>query len=126
MWSDLAACRGHHHPDAWFPSQGELSRSNREAIQLCRTCEVSAECLAYALTHRTDGIWGGLTAAQREPMLSRQAKVRELVPCGTAGAYRRHKRRGEPVCRACREAEREYRCLRRWAHTPVGPLNGSK
>jgi hypothetical protein len=34
-------------------------------------------------------------------------------PCGTHAAYRRHQRRKEPPCEACRAAEREYR--RRYA-----------
>lgn len=32
---------------------------------------------------------------------------RELQPCGTPAAYRRHLRRGEPACRACLDAEAE-------------------
>lgn len=35
--------------------------------------------------------------------------TRQLHPCGTPGAYRRHKRHGEPVDAACREAEQLYR-----------------
>ena len=30
---------------------------------------------------------------------------RELMPCGTYAAYRRHLRHGESPCRACRDAE---------------------
>lgn len=33
---------------------------------------------------------------------------RELKPCGTVAAYERHRRRGEEVCEACREARRVY------------------
>ena len=29
-----------------------------------------------------------------------------LKPCGTTAAARRHRRRGEPVCDLCREADR--------------------
>jgi hypothetical protein len=32
---------------------------------------------------------------------------RELRPCGTRAAYRRHHRHGEPACEKCRRAERE-------------------
>lgn len=32
---------------------------------------------------------------------------RDLKPCGTSAAARRHRRRGEPVCDECRTAERE-------------------
>jgi len=41
------------------------------------------------------------------------------APCGTPAAYRRHKRRGEPIDDACREAEnarqRELRARRKAA-----------
>lgn len=38
---------------------------------------------------------------------------RELKPCGTSAAARRHRRRGEPVDDACRTAEREATALAR-------------
>ena len=34
---------------------------------------------------------------------------RELKPCGTPAAFRRHKRHGEEPCDACWEAERLHR-----------------
>nr|WP_211579473.1 hypothetical protein [Mobiluncus mulieris] len=39
--------------------------------------------------------------------------VRELKPCGTPAAYRRHKRHHEPPCEACREAVAKYKRGRR-------------
>lgn len=33
---------------------------------------------------------------------------RQLVPCGTYGAFRRHEQRGEPIDEPCRMAAREY------------------
>lgn len=38
---------------------------------------------------------------------------RELAPCGTAAAYRRHSKQREPIDEACRTAERLYRAERR-------------
>lgn len=38
--------------------------------------------------------------------------TRTLLPCGTPGGYARHRRRGEPVDRACLDARRAYQ--RRW------------
>ena len=35
--------------------------------------------------------------------------ARELKPCGTAAAARRHRRSGEPLCDACRQAERDQK-----------------
>lgn len=32
--------------------------------------------------------------------------ARSLAPCGTLAAARRHRRNGEPLCDACREAQR--------------------
>ncbi|MFE7605765.1 hypothetical protein ACFU1Q_11445 [Brachybacterium paraconglomeratum] len=40
---------------------------------------------------------------------------RDLKPCGTPAAARRHRRRGEPVCDECRTAEREATALARAA-----------
>lgn len=40
---------------------------------------------------------------------------RDLKPCGTSAAARRHRRRGEPVCDECRVAEREATALARAA-----------
>ena len=38
--------------------------------------------------------------------------ARELSPCGTPAAYRRHKRRGEPVDDACAQAGRDQKNAR--------------
>lgn len=35
-------------------------------------------------------------------------KARELRPCGTEAAYRRHKRNGDDKCDACRDAHAAY------------------
>ena len=37
----------------------------------------------------------------------------ELMPCGTYAAARRHQRRGEPVCEACKEAVRAHNAKQR-------------
>lgn len=33
---------------------------------------------------------------------------RDMKPCGTEAAYRRHRRRGEPACQPCRQAHAAY------------------
>lgn len=45
-----------------------------------------------------------------------------LVPCGTRSAYRRHRRRSEPPCEACRAANAEYTRAYR-ASKPVNPVS---
>lgn len=53
-------------PEAYFPEKGG---SSREAKAMCRTCEVSAECLDYALANdERHGIWGGLSERERRQL----------------------------------------------------------
>jgi hypothetical protein len=50
-------------PDAFFPDKGG---SVREAKRICASCEVKAQCLAYALERQERfGIWGGMSERQR-------------------------------------------------------------
>jgi WhiB family transcriptional regulator, redox-sensing transcriptional regulator len=64
-WQDRALCA-----QAFFPEKGG---STREAKRVCRSCEVRAECLGYALEHdERFGIWGGLSERERR-RLKRQA-----------------------------------------------------
>ncbi|HWC78466.1 MAG TPA: WhiB family transcriptional regulator [Pseudonocardiaceae bacterium] len=50
------------------------SRENR-AKAVCQRCPVLAQCRAHALSVREPyGIWGGLTAHEREVELARRAK----------------------------------------------------
>lgn len=48
-----------------------------------------------------------------------------LAPCGTTAAYRRHKRKGEPVDEACRVAAREAEAARRREASGNGEGNGA-
>lgn len=68
-WQDRALC-AEVDGDAWFPEKGG---STRQAKKVCRSCEVRAECLEYALAHdERFGIWGGLSERERRK-LKRQA-----------------------------------------------------
>lgn len=68
-WQDRALC-AQTDPEAFFPEKGG---STREAKRVCRTCEVRAECLDYALEHdERFGIWGGLSERERR-RLKREA-----------------------------------------------------
>ncbi len=61
-WQDNALC-AQTDPEAFFPEKGG---STREAKKVCRTCDVRAECLEYALEHdERFGIWGGLSERER-------------------------------------------------------------
>src|SRR5258708_220835 len=61
-WQDRALC-AQTDPEAFFPEKGG---STREAKRVCRSCEVRAECLDYALeSDERFGIWGGMSERER-------------------------------------------------------------
>ena len=61
-WQERALC-AQTDPEAFFPEKGG---STREAKRVCRSCEVRAECLEYALENdERFGIWGGLSERER-------------------------------------------------------------
>lgn len=77
MWIDKAACR--HAPDPEvFERTG--SRNTREALAMCNACPVRSRCLDAALAVEETGIRygtgirGGLTWAERQPLLEALAE----------------------------------------------------
>lgn len=64
-WQDFALC-AEADPEAFFPEKGG---STRYAKKVCRSCEVRAECLQYALDHdERFGVWGGLSERERRKL----------------------------------------------------------
>jgi WhiB family transcriptional regulator, redox-sensing transcriptional regulator len=64
-WREQAACRD-RDPEIWFPTELGHSGTHRIAKAICQRCQVSRDCLAYALERRERwGIWGGLSEGQR-------------------------------------------------------------
>ena len=69
-WQDSALC-AQTDPEAFFPEKGG---STREAKKVCRSCDVRAECLEYALARdERFGIWGGLSERERRRLKREQA-----------------------------------------------------
>jgi WhiB family redox-sensing transcriptional regulator len=61
-WQERGLC-AQTDPEAFFPEKGG---STREAKRVCRSCEVKAECLDYALeSDERFGIWGGMSERER-------------------------------------------------------------
>jgi WhiB family transcriptional regulator, redox-sensing transcriptional regulator len=70
-WQDQALC-AETDPEAFYP---ELGESAEPAKRICRSCEVRAECLEYALENgEAFGIWAGTTERQRRKMIAARAE----------------------------------------------------
>jgi WhiB family redox-sensing transcriptional regulator len=62
-WIYDAACADKDQ-DLWFPDRFDPAN---EAKAICAGCPVRIDCLRYAIeTHTTHGVWGGLTAHERQ------------------------------------------------------------
>ncbi|MFJ8855134.1 WhiB family transcriptional regulator [Streptomyces sp. NPDC102437] len=103
----------HGHGDLYVHSiRSTPSATNvGKAKVLCAACPIKAACADHAIRRgETDGIWGGLTPAER------RARVRP--DCGTESGWRSHVQRGES-CLTCREAHDDRlraQRLKRLAH----------
>jgi WhiB family redox-sensing transcriptional regulator len=86
-WQDRALC-AQTDPEAFFPEKGG---STREAKRVCRSCEVRAECLEYALEHdERFGIWGGMSERERRRLKRQAGLARRRHPAFTLlGTVRR-------------------------------------
>jgi WhiB family redox-sensing transcriptional regulator len=108
-WVQDALC-AQTDPEAFFPDKGG---STHDAKAVCASCDVVAECLAYAL--RNDerfGIWGGLSERERRK-LNQKPKGRKKA-CVHGHAYTPENTRFTPKgairCRAC---DRNAQAMRR-------------
>ena len=111
-WFDAAACRG-ASPAMFHPERGDW-RAETLARQVCASCPVTQQCLEHALTNQeTLGMWGGTSARERRRIGYRG---RAVPVCGTRAGYEAHRRRGEPTCEACRDANRVFVAERRSTH----------
>ena len=61
-WTAEAACRG-TDTEIFYPVTAD---EEAEALSICATCPVRAQCLDYAIRNREAyGVWGGMTPEQR-------------------------------------------------------------
>ncbi|MBV8161442.1 MAG: WhiB family transcriptional regulator [Acidimicrobiia bacterium] len=64
-WTKSAACRG-VDTETFYPA---TPAEEAEALAVCATCPVRAQCLDHAIHNREMyGIWGGATPEQRRRM----------------------------------------------------------
>lgn len=74
-WQNKANCRG-VNPSLFYPERGV---STSEAKNVCAGCEVSNECLEFAVQNGEKfGIWGGLSERERRTIRrSRRLRIKE-------------------------------------------------
>jgi hypothetical protein len=89
-------CRS--EPDLFFPLDAGISKELKRAKEMCGWCPVREQCLAYALTHAVNGIWGGTTERERRHMQREgQLAVVPMVPPADVDLMVRADRRGTPA-----------------------------
>jgi WhiB family redox-sensing transcriptional regulator len=77
-WRHRAACRD-VDPELFFPigNTGPALLQIEEAKQVCRRCDVTEACLAWALESGQDsGVWGGMGEDERRALKRRAARGR--------------------------------------------------
>lgn len=120
-WLTRAACR-QWPAEMWDLVHNGLTDDNITAQSVCRTCPVTLDCAAhtdsgdegviragFAIRFRSEAV--AIAAAARRELSTPTPAVddtSDLRPCGTYAAYRRHLRRRERPCAACRKAGTVY------------------
>jgi hypothetical protein len=115
-WRHRAACAD-MDTEVFYPGKGNTV--SLEALAACIACPVRADCLLTALSTRPYwdlGVWAG-TSARDRAVLRRDLGITPTLPdttpdCGTSAGESRHRRLGEPVCRACLDAIARYQAGR--------------
>ena len=71
-WSKQAACK--KQTATFFPPEDNPKHTSiyyKRAIEICKQCPVSGECLLYSVENQiVYGIWGGKTPNQRKVMIN--------------------------------------------------------
>lgn len=72
-------------PELFFPGYGAGRAATDEALQVCRSCQVTMPCLEQALAEEQGaehfyGIRGGLTARERKVLLRKGRLPKRLDP----------------------------------------------
>jgi WhiB family redox-sensing transcriptional regulator len=85
-WIERARCID-EDPELFFPigSAPPAEEQTARAIEVCRSCDVRAECLAWALdTCQDAGVWGGLGEEERREIRRARRRAAALAPAPDA------------------------------------------
>ena len=79
-WQRNASCVGPDSSIFYPPTDREAGR----AKAVCAECPVRQDCLEFALTVREkEGVWGGLTAVERQRLVRRRRRQRRAALAST-------------------------------------------
>ena len=99
-WRLRGHCANLPDPDAMFPGPND-SIAIHVAKRVCLGCPVEATCLEWADDNNIrDGIWAGLTSAERGRPKKKPAVVVEEKVCDCGTSYRPRQKR-QHRCPAC-------------------------
>lgn len=70
-WHERAACAGTDDP-GFYSADETVQEATAKAV--CGSCPVRRSCLASALLHDDQGVWGGLTQTARNELAAELAK----------------------------------------------------
>ena len=117
-WRTLAACKD--RPDAmtlFFPHgdptnptpDPDYEANTLKAKHICHNCPVRFECLQWAVfKNQPYGIWGGLTAKERKPLVNPKANIRDDIHHSQHGTVATFSRRCRCVDCVIAKADHEF------------------
>lgn len=77
-WQRRGAC-GPYPKTWWYPNARTTAEQKCQALALCESCPVRAECLEYALEHHEQGMWAGTIAADRRRIRRERAAAARVA-----------------------------------------------
>lgn len=93
-WRHFAACLD-ASPDLFYPdgatgpsATGVIRAQVIAAKEVCLGCPVREACLAWAMDHKEQGIWGGLTEEERSSIVRAEARARRAKESDFAKALK--------------------------------------
>ncbi len=66
-------------PDLFFPESNKDWVQIEQAKAICKPCPVQSECLTLALEMDAEGVWGGMSDAERTAMKKRNRGAKTVV-----------------------------------------------
>ena len=76
-WRVDANCRK-VKTELFFPNRGDMW-TQRQALDVCKGCQVRQQCFDYGFEHYERGVWGGTTERQRRQLRAGWLTMEEIA-----------------------------------------------